>query len=187
MVLNFVWGEIFDCYDAAKSDMDSYRLHRKVCSVLCRPLFPVNTSTWLSGNVLQCGSCCNTGALRWPRMFLPLWMQTHTYISGTYEILHLRPIKKMLIFFVWSEAVWYMTWIRNTHFSNTHQRCKQISDKDTFLRSTVREEHDFTEGDGSSTAYRSKEGFYEPLTSNIWQSNILSSKRSLVYISMWVV
>lgn len=55
---------------------------------------------------------------------------------------------------VWSEAVWYMTSIRDTRFSNTHQRCKQISDKYTFLRSTVREEHDFTEGESSSTAYR---------------------------------
>ncbi len=101
-----------------KSDLDSYRLHRRVCSVLFRPLFPVNTSTWRSGNAPQYGSCCNIGVLQWPHMFLPLWMQKHTHVHQ-WHIWDTSPLTHSKDAHIW----------RNTHFSNAHLSYKQISDK----------------------------------------------------------
>lgn len=172
-----------------KSDVDSYRLHRKVCSVLCLPLFLVNMSTWPSGNVPQCGSCCNIGALRWPHMFLPLWMQTHTHVHQ-WRIWDPLPLthKKDAQISVWSEAFRYMTCIRNTNFSNKHQTYKQISDKYTFLRSTASEEQDFTKGNSLSTAYWSKESFFWTFSFQ-YMTKIEQQEKSSLYLPVdcvWV-
>ncbi len=101
-----------------KSGLDSYRQHRRVCSVLFQPLFPVNTSTWRSGNAPRCGSCCSIGGLQWPHMFLPLWMQKHTHVHQ-WHIWDTSPLTHSKDAHIW----------RNTHFSNAHLSYKQISDK----------------------------------------------------------
>lgn len=107
---------------------------------------------------------------------------THMYISGTYEILYLWPIKRCAYFSLIRSIVSNMTCIRNTHFSNTHQTFKQISDKYTFLRSTVSEEKKET---ACLQPIEGRKVSFEPLASNIWQK--LSSKRSLICICLLIV